>query len=121
MNHSDQDYNVDRNLAMLGNIRAGILFIIAGCLIFASREGYIYEWFWWFLLSWGAIQLIEVFIRLNVNRYKSSITSPLIWGILLVGFSVHQIYGLEEWWPLALIAIGTGIILQGLRRTNGTA
>ena len=120
MNSNEQCHTIDRNLTMLGNIRAGLLFIIAGCLIFASREGYIYEWFWWFLLSWGAILWVEIFIRLNVSRYKSSIVSPLIWGTILVGFSVHQIYGMEEWWPLALIAIGTGIILQGLGRTNGT-
>jgi fatty acid desaturase len=101
-----------------GTLRAGLLFIIAGCLLYASQLGYVYDWFWWFTLAWGGSLLIEVVIKLNIPRYRSSITSPLIWGTLLVGFSCHQLYGFEDWWPLALIVIGAGIILKGVR-TNG--
>ena len=97
-----------------GTLRAGLLFIIAGCLIYASQEGYVSNWFWWFTLAWGGSLLVEVAVKLNISRYRSSITSPLIWGTLLVGFSYHQLYGLDEWWPLALIVIGAGIILKSV-------
>lgn len=113
--HNSTSYSPYPNF---GTLRAGLLFIIAGSLIYASQQGYIRDWFWWFTLSWGISLLIEVVIKLNIQRYRASIISPLIWGTILVGFSCHQIYGLEEWWPLALIAIGTGIILKGVR-TNG--
>jgi len=103
-----------------GSLRAGLLFIIAGSLIYASQQGFVRDWFWWFTMVWGIILLVEVVIKLNIPRYRSTIVSPLIWGTILVGFSYHQLYGLDEWWPIALIAIGTGIILKGIR-TNDSA
>jgi len=116
--NNTKDSKPENDIYSLGNIRAGLLFIIAGSLIYASREGFINEWFWWFLLSWGAILLVEVTIRLSAERFKSSIVSPLIWGTILVGFSVHQLYGFDLWWPVTLIAIGTGIILSGFYRSS---
>ncbi len=112
------DRQSDNITSFVGNIRAGLLFIIAGTLIYASQQGYVRDWFWWFLLSWGAILLMEVVILLNIRGHRAPVISPLTWGTIFVGFSVHQLYGLEEWWPLVLIVIGTGIILKSVRPQN---
>lgn len=102
----------------LSAMRAGLLFIVAGSLIYASQQGFVRDWFWWFTLCWGASLLIEVAIKLNYKRHRASITSPLVWGTILTGFSCYQLYDFEEWWPLALIVIGAGIILKSVYRDS---
>lgn len=105
-----------KNQDSLNGIMLGVIFIIAGVLIYANEQNYIDNWFWWLVFSIGIVLLVEVFIRLNVAQYKKPIISPLIWGVVLVSFSSSQIYGFEDWWPLILVGVGSAIIFNSLKK-----
>ena len=100
---------------------AGLLFIIAGALIYADNEGIIFDWFWWFVLAWGGLLWLKAVLVLATAHSGRSVLAPFIWGAILIGFSLHQIFWLEEWWPLALIVIGLGIIVNAYRRSGSKA
>lgn len=100
--------------------RNGLLFIIAGVLIYASNEGWLFDWFWWFLGAWGTVLILEGMYRQVQKREPDKSWGLFVWGLILAGFALYQIYNLVDWWPLILISVGLIFILIGLRQTHQT-
>ena len=101
----------------LSGLTIGTLFIVAGILIFADKQGVLAAgWFWWLMFAAGLVLLLEGVIRTWVKEYQRSSTSRMIWGAVLVALSSSQIYDLEDWWPLIFILVGALMITNALRR-----
>lgn len=68
------------------------------------------------LLGAGVIVLIGAGFRYMVPAYRRSITGDLIFGVILIGIGVGNIFGFNVTLPLILIVIGLSIMLRGWRR-----
>lgn len=112
---STKGRDVQKHHDPFSGIITGVLFVIAGALIFADKldilEG---GWFWWLIFAYGIILIGESVYRLSVPRYSRPVGGRLIWGAILVAFSASQIYELENWWPLILIAAGVAMIVNSV-------
>lgn len=97
------------------------ILVWAGLVLLASNLELVagLEWFdAWGLIFVGAglIVLLEVVIRLLVPDYRRPVTGTLIWGVILLGIGLGNLFGWNVIWPLILIAIGLGILLRGFVR-----
>jgi hypothetical protein len=75
---------------------------------------------WWafFAVGVGALLLLQGLLR-AVMAYGHGITGSLIWGVVLLLVGLAGIFpgmGLGQLWPLALIALGLGLLLTNLLR-----
>ena len=113
-----ETYGMNLNDNLIKSIRYGMLFIIAGVLIYASQQHLLRDWFWWFVAGWGLLLLCEGGIRTSVTHSIKPAVSLFIWGALLTGFSLHQLYRFEEWWPMILIVVGLVIVVNSLENQD---
>ena len=103
-------------------IVTGILFVVAGALIFADKLGILEGgWFWWLVFIYGLILIGEAVARISIPKYNKPVGGKLVWGAILVAFSASQIYELENWWPLILIAAGLSMIINSLAQRKRAA
>ncbi len=103
-------------------IVTGILFVVAGALIFADKVGMLEGgWFWWLVFAYGIILIGEAVARMSIPKYNKPVGGKLVWGAILVAFSASQLYELENWWPLILIAAGVAMIANSLSQRRKTA
>lgn len=65
------------------------------------------------LVGGGLLLLLEVAIRLLVPAYRRPILGTLILAIVFLGLGLNN-FGLI--WPFIIIAVGVGILIDGLRR-----
>jgi len=97
----------------LSGIITGIIFILAGSLIYADNQGYLFMgWFWWLIFSMGLVFLAEAVIRATVVQYKKSFHTCLIWGGILTALGSLVLFDIGNWWPLILVFIGIVLILS---------
>lgn len=68
--------------------------------------------------SAGVIFLIEVFVRLLVPAYRKPVGGTLIFGLVLIGIGLGDVFGWTVIWPLILIGLGLSIILRGVMRNR---
>ena len=89
-------------------IWAGLVLIAENLAIFGAR------WEAWpvILMGAGVIVLLGVLIRLLVPAYRRPVTGSIIFGFILVGIGVGQLWEWEVVGALILIAIGVSIILS---------
>jgi hypothetical protein len=93
----------------LDTIMWAIAFIWAGLVWLASSLGYLSEEAWsLFFLGAGALALVELAIRLLVPAHRRDLLGTLIWA-----GAMFFLGGWAYLWPLALIAIGVSILVQG--------
>lgn len=104
----------------LSGIMMGVMFIAAGVLFYLYEQRIIFDWVWWLIFAIGAVLLIESFIRLTVDRFRKPVTANVIWGVILIGFASTQIYRVDDWWPLILIAVGVGFIINSLKNDSSS-
>ena len=103
-------------------IVTGILFVVAGALIFADKLGILEGgWFWWLVFIYGLILIGEAVARISIPKYNKPVGGKLVWGAILIAFSASQIYELENWWPLILIAAGLSMIINSLAQRKRAA
>jgi hypothetical protein len=111
----------------LGTLTWAAIFIWAGLVLLADNLGYfqtagsfltgIQAWSLIFLGA-GVLVLLEVLARLLFPEYRRNVTGSIIFGFILIGIGLGDIFGWELVWPLILIALGLSIVLRGaLRRT----
>ena len=98
-----------------------IILIWAGLVLLADNLGLFarLEWFsaWGFILTGaGLIVLLEAVVRLLMPAYRRPVGGTLIWGAILVGIGLGNMFSAAITWPLILIAIGVGLLLRGLLR-----
>jgi len=102
----------------LSGVVGGLIVILLGVLFLLATMDYIDWSIWWayLLMGIGGIFIIEVIIRTASPAYRRPITGKLIAGFVLIAIGAANIYGLEHWWPLIIIAVGIIIIFSALWR-----
>ncbi len=82
----------------------------------ASKE-YLEENFWgYFLLGVGVIFILEILIRSALPEYRRPIFGRLLAGVALIFIGGGGILGIEQWWPLIIVAVGVLIVIYGFLR-----
>ena len=104
----------------LNQIFVGLIIIWLGLSIFLHRSNVLIYGDWWdyFLLGLGLIFFIEVFVNLFLVSDGHLLTGKLIAGAILIAIGASDIYGIHEWWPLLLIAMGILIMFSGRKVEN---
>jgi len=71
-----------------------------------------------FFAGLGVLMILEALLR-AVTSYRRGITGRLVWGTILLVIGLYGIMPFAGWgtlWPLALIALGVGLLLTALLR-----
>ncbi len=93
----------------------GLFLTLVGGLFLAGNQGWLNQGSGWsyFIIGLGAILLLGFFVRyfgILTNRWSG--VGGLIAGLALVFIGIAFLYGYGNWWPLALIVIGIGILVK---------
>jgi vacuolar-type H+-ATPase subunit I/STV1 len=74
----------------------------------------------WSLVFFGAgvIVLLEILVRLIVPEYRRPVGGTLIFGLVLIGIGLGDVFGWSVIWALILIGIGLSVILRGFTRSR---
>ena len=93
----------------------GLFLILVGGLFLAGNQGWLNQGSGWsyFIIGLGAILILGFFVRyfgILTNRWSG--VGGLIAGLALVLIGIAFLYGFGNWWPLALIVIGIGILVK---------
>ena len=98
------------NLGILDNLRS-TLRDIPGLGLFGSVRT------WGLILvGAGAIVLLGVLARLVLPAYRRPVGGSIIFGIVLIGLGLGNLFSWNLIWPLILIGIGFSILMGGLLR-----
>jgi len=98
-----------------------IILILAGCILLAANLGLVSfitlgnSWNWILLMA-GAALLLQVLLRLVVPEWRRPVGGWLMLALILLVSGVGAVLGLENTWPLILIAIGVALLVGGLLR-----
>ncbi len=101
-------------------LTGGLILILLGVLFLLTEMGRISWMDWWayFLVGLGGIFLLEVIIRAVSGADGRGVTGRLTAGFVLIFIGGAYLFGLEEWWPLVLIAVGAAIIISSFFRKS---
>jgi low affinity Fe/Cu permease len=82
--------------------------------------GFLADFEAWSLIFFGAgvIILLEVLVRLLVPAYRKPVGGTLIFGLVLIGIGLGDVFGWTIIWPLILIGLGLSILLRGVMRNR---
>ncbi len=97
----------------------GLVFILIGILFVADNKGWVQDGAGWlyFIIGLGGIFILGFLARFwlnQSNRWNSF--GGLLVGVFLVYLGAAFLYGFGDWWPLALIPVGLGILVKALWR-----
>lgn len=95
-------------------ITGGLILILLGVLFLMSEMDKVSWTDWWayFLVGLGAIFIIEALLRAFSVEGRRSAGGRLVAGLILAVIGGSHLIGLEEWWPLILIAVGVGVLIS---------
>ncbi len=95
-------------------LTGGLILILLGVLFLLTEMGRIswVDWWAYFLVGLGGIFLLEVIIRVISGADGRGVTGRLIAGLVLIFIGGAYLFGLQEWWPLVLIAVGAAVIIS---------
>ncbi len=99
----------------------GILFILVGLLIFADNKGWTPGGVGWlyFAIGLGGIYIVGFLVRYFGNpNHRWGGFGGLAVGVALVYIGIAFLYGFGDWWPLVLIPVGIGILVNGIWHRN---
>ena len=71
-----------------------------------------------FLAGLGALLILQALLRAALS-YGHGVASSLVWGIVLLIIGLAGIFpgaGLDKLWPLAIIALGVGLLATNILR-----
>ena len=82
--------------------------------------GFLADFEAWSLIFFGAgvIILLEVLVRMLVPAYRKPVGGTLIFGLVLIGIGLGDVFGWTIIWPLILIGLGLSILLRGVMRNR---
>jgi hypothetical protein len=69
-------------------------------------------------LGLGAILILDGLIRLIVPNTDKDVQGKLIGGLVLSTIGAFFVFGLVNWWPLILIAVGVIVIVSGFFKSK---
>ena len=71
-----------------------------------------------FLAGLGVLLIVQAGLRAAMS-YRHGIVSSLVWGIILFVIGLAGLFpstGVDKLWPIALIALGVGLLLTNILR-----
>ncbi len=100
-----------------GPVMGGLILIWLGISLYLAQIKYINWDTWWpyFIVGIGVILIANAFIRYASSDHKGPVMGFLIGGAVLIIIGVAGVWGMEDWWPFVLIAIGVVVIFGGMR------
>ena len=111
----------------IGPIFGALVLIWLGVLLFVAQNPAVFRlpiairWdnVWLiFLAGLGALLILQALLR-AVLSYGHGVASSLVWGIVLLIVGLAGIFpgaGLDKLWPLAIIALGVGLLATNILR-----
>lgn len=95
----------------------GLLLILLGVLFLADLQGWLDNDTWWqyLLIGMGIIFLIDGVVHYFTSEPREPSFGRFIPGVILLFVGIAFVYGLDRWWPIALIAGGLVILLSLFR------
>ncbi len=97
-------------------IWAGLMLLLENMGLLARFEPLHLEAWALIFIGAGVIVILEAVFRLLVPTYRRAVGGTIIFGVILVGIGLGNLFGWDVIWPLVLIAIGASILLRGLFR-----
>jgi hypothetical protein len=104
----------------LNQIFFGLVIIWFGLSIFLHKIDYLIygDWIDYLLVGIGILFYLHVILYLLWTHDNHLLTGKLIAGTILIALGGRDIYGIHEWWPLILIAMGVIVILSNKKIEN---
>ncbi|MDY6875629.1 MAG: hypothetical protein SWK90_05425 [Chloroflexota bacterium] len=105
----------------LGAATWAIILILAGCILLVANLGLVpfigmaNSWNWILLMA-GALLLLQVLLRLMVPEWRRPVGGWLMLALIMLVSGTGAVMGLENTWPLILIAVGVALLVGGLLR-----
>jgi len=100
-----------------------VIIIWAGVVLLAENLGWlrrfeISEAWGVIFLGAGVILLLEILVRLVLPDFRRPLSGNIILAIVAIagGLSILDLFSWQALWPVVLIIIGLGVLLQGLFR-----
>ena len=96
----------------------GLVLILLGISLFIATQGWVSWANWWqyFIIGLGVILILDAFIRSFDPERHSGLIARLISGLVLICIGLAFVFGLSNWWPIILIAVGIAIIIGGFTK-----
>ena len=106
----------------MGRAFFGLIIIWLGILLFLENQDFFHysEWWAYFLLGIGVIFYFEAIIRMIRPELHKNYVGKIIAGTILIAIGAGNIYELENWWPLILVAAGALIIFINFQNKDNT-
>ncbi len=95
----------------------GLFLILVGGLFLAGNQGWLNQGSGWsyFIIGLGAILILGFCVRyFGILPDRRSGVGGLIAGLALVLIGTAFLCGLGNWWPLVILVIGIGILVNGI-------
>ncbi len=101
----------DRSAPLVG----GLILILLGSLVLLQQADMLPQGEIWpyFLFGIGCILLGQAVLR-STAAFRGPRMGSLIGGLILCAIGLGGIAGVEEWWPLVLIAFGIIVVAGGI-------
>ena len=102
----------------LAKLFSGVIVVWLGISLLLMEQNFFRygEWWAYFLLGLGIIFFAEVIFRMTRDGHKKISIGKIIAGAVLMAIGASNIYHLEDWWPVILIAVGVIIIILNLQQ-----
>jgi len=98
-----------------GPLVGGLILILLGSLFLLQQADMLPEADIWpyFLFGIGCILIAQALLR-STQTFKGPRMGSLIGGLILCMIGLGGMVGVEDWWPLLLIAFGILVVLLGI-------
>lgn len=102
----------------LSGIFFGLIVVGVGIIFLLASQGRIdwADWWAYLLIIIGAVFIIEVLIRSIMPAYRRPVFGKLLAGLVLIAIGAANAYGIGQWWPYIIIAVGVAILLYAIAR-----
>jgi hypothetical protein len=96
----------------------GLIVILLGVMFLLATMDIISWGKWWayFLLGLGAILILDGIIRSATTAYRHHARGRLIGGAVLAVIGGAFVFGMSNWWPLIIIAVGIVLVVSSLAK-----
>jgi len=101
-------------------IFTGLVLIVLGLSLFTATHGWISWESWWqyFLIGLGVILIFSAFIRSFNPEKHQGLIPRLISGLILICIGVAFVFGLSNWWPIIIVAVGLAVVIGRLSQSH---
>ena len=98
-------------------ILGGLIVTVVGVsFLLATMEVIDWEmWFPYFMILLGGAFLVDILISVMSPECREGFTGRLIAGVVLLVIGLANLFDMEQWWPIIIIAVGAILLFNGLR------